>query len=445
MFKLKSVVFIVFIIATCSVFGKIKKLNKGLSTQIAQGQVQVQGGAQVGIKDEGKKEEPKKEEPKKDEPKKEEPKKEEPKKEEPKREEPKPEPKPELAEEVKEKVGEDLFLGADIGDDETPFDFEFRHFYELLLSSYGEYPEEYYYYYEDEENPVDPYRQFNDFVDFELWAIDRDGDGAVSYDEYLERLAQLAERYRIPEEYFTEKDVKDVFDHFNHNEDDVLDREEFAELVQAVLGLLVGHFEHVNGTPLEKLFNLREYLQMVHYFLGPEGEVDEIPDLSHDEEERYDPLDWVFNVTKFFKYADSETPVPEEEQVVTVEDGRNIVDWFVLGYIQANERLREAVLGELKGDKPVDAREFKEAIKRALRKLAKALERKKDELEKELHDLEEEELQAEVEGSAQAFLKLKSAKKSRKMKKNLKNKTDLSKKTRKIKKSKKSKKIAMKK
>ena len=436
MFKLKSVVFIVLIFTICSVFGKNHKLRNHLSLRkqnqndpnpkVASAPLQnantppMQNPNTAPLQNPNT---PPMQDPNT-----------------PPMQDPNT-PQNDAAANALKSVSDEVFFGADISDDNTPFDVEVQHFKDLYLSSIGEYPEEYYYYYDEAEDPVDPYNAFNDFVDSELQAVDSDSNGEVTYDEYLVRLGEIADRYNIPRDVVSDDQLKEVFDYFNKNEDDILDRDEFAELVQAVLELLVGHFDYINGTPLEKLFNLQEYIQLIKYYL-PEPKDDADTNSDDDQAEpEFDSLDWLYELTKYIKYADDEDTKPED-QVVTLEDARNSLDYFILNYVQANDKLKQAVTTDLQGDKVIDQHEFHDLLKHAIEKLIDIFQRQVDAIKEKEAELIEEEFNQDGDDS---FLKLKSHKKSRKMKKNL--KTDLSKKTKKVKKmrSKKSKKVALKK
>ena len=136
----------------------------------------------------------------------------------------------------------------------SPLDAEIHRFENLLADAEGE---------DQEHDEHDEEQDFADFVEREFRRSDRSGDGMIDLDEYKGRLDEVAHRY------FVKKEFADLalaeFDQFNYDNEgkskDVIDEEEFADLIEIAIEALLPMIKELKGSKYERVFNLRGYLE----------------------------------------------------------------------------------------------------------------------------------------------------------------------------------------
>lgn len=364
-----------------------------------------------------------------------------------------------------ERIGEEVFMGADVDAEEayrSPFELELEHFNFLLeaaaelevaaelanqtTSNAGLNAEVLGEAKLDEEDLVH-INLFAEFVRDEFNRTDTDASGNITLEEYQNRLEQIAKRFHIPKEAFSEQAAMELYASVNIDGDDNLNYEEFTVLVKSAVELLVKYFESIKGTPMEKLFNISEQIQLVKYFQGPEANIeqhsevrenveadaeldgeavlendsnphDDSVDLSGEEDRMEDPLDYMYDDILYYK------------DEVTLDDAAELFVG-ICQVAQVRLDLAEEIVFNIHGEFSIDAEEFKAAVKGALRELLETLENKKADLEERIRSEAEAKAAAEAEVDASAYgdvsasflkkvRKIKSLTKSRKAKKSLK-------------------------
>lgn len=183
----------------------------------------------------------------------------------------------------------------------TPLDGEIHKFKNLLADYEGE---------EQELREDERAEDFDEFVEheFERSEGETTRDGKIDLKEYENRLRQVQQRYFVDEAFITE--AINAFDSFNEDNEgeskDVLDEEEFAELIHVAIETLLPKIEALKGKPLEKVFNLRAFLE----------------DLRPRPNEQF-PCDLVHNdkdAAEFIKHVVERIPLKSEVSADLVKD-----------------------------------------------------------------------------------------------------------------------------
>lgn len=158
------------------------------------------------------------------------------------------------------KIENDTVLNFDSIDTHTgklaPIDSELHKLKNLIKAGKGE---------KQEILGTDGPENFGEFLAQEFKRADKNGNGYIDLEEYKVRLGEIAQRYFISKEEFTEDTILALFKEINKNNDgkskDALDEEEFASLILYALEMLVKKLEALKTTPIEKIYNVRAYLE----------------------------------------------------------------------------------------------------------------------------------------------------------------------------------------